>query len=159
MNVIHLHPHEQECHLCQATIYTTPEGGGQGIPIYEDRILADDEPGDWGGVPCCRPCFALVRELQDQGKKQGVTTTEVRAERERRIREAGIVLGRVTVLSSVQAMNGLVNLWQVGLTIQEAIPLLEAYAAAGMSGDVAAYVKEVMQREARKGEPNNGPDA
>jgi hypothetical protein len=28
-----------------------------GIPVYEDLVLPNDWPGEWGGVPACPECF------------------------------------------------------------------------------------------------------
>lgn len=60
ITVIHLRPHEAECYVCGADIYLNPEGGGFGIPIYEDEVLQDEDPGEWGGVPVCRRCYDLT---------------------------------------------------------------------------------------------------
>ena len=36
-----------------------------GIPIYEDLILPNDWPGEWGGAPACRSCFDRQSELTE----------------------------------------------------------------------------------------------
>jgi hypothetical protein len=62
ITVIHLQPHEAECYVCGADIFLNPEGGGFGIPIYEDEVLQDEDPGEWGGVPVCGSCYYLTNQ-------------------------------------------------------------------------------------------------
>lgn len=30
-----------------------------GIPVFEDRILRNEEDGPWGGAPACERCWAI----------------------------------------------------------------------------------------------------
>ncbi len=143
---IYLWPHEAECYLCQAHIIIHPEIGGHGIPIYEDTILADGDPGEWGGVPVCRPCFDLTRNLQQDGKL-ATTTQRVRIERTGRLMDAAKALGKGTVLSTSQALTALTRLWRIGLTVEESSEVLKTAPWTFSVEDLAAYLRQVLERK------------
>lgn len=57
--VIDLNEPQANCHVCGE-----PTLSRWGIPIYEDRILRNEDEGPWGGVPACERCWA-VHQLGD----------------------------------------------------------------------------------------------
>ena len=41
------------CHICEA-----PDAF-LGVPMYENLVLPNSHPGEWGGFPACRRCATL----------------------------------------------------------------------------------------------------
>jgi len=69
--VIDLNPHCVECRVCGEAVYL---GEGFGIPMYEDDVLPNDWPGEWGGFPACQRCF-----LAQQGITKPTPVSELLA--------------------------------------------------------------------------------
>lgn len=57
-----------ECAICEREWSYSFRETKFGIPVYEDEILPDDDPGEWGGVSVCPLCYYLVRGLQSEHK-------------------------------------------------------------------------------------------
>ena len=53
MTIVELWPIEADCFVCSDHII----GPSFGIPVYEGEVLPDNDPGEWGGVAVCEPCF------------------------------------------------------------------------------------------------------
>jgi hypothetical protein len=52
--IINLNPRESECIACGQFLVDP----GQGLPMYEGRIVPVDYVGEWGGFDCCARCYA-----------------------------------------------------------------------------------------------------
>lgn len=52
--IIDLFPPQIQCWVCGACDLSR-----WGIPIYEGRILRNEDEGEWGGVPACERCYSL----------------------------------------------------------------------------------------------------
>jgi hypothetical protein len=51
--VINMYEPWTECSVCGTE---TPVGWG--LPVWNGFIVANDWPGEWGGVPACQSCWA-----------------------------------------------------------------------------------------------------
>lgn len=82
LDVIHLQSIPIECRVCQRPWSYSPEGPSFGVPMYEDEILPDDDPGEWGGMPTCPRCYFVVRgllaDLAANGQTRRLSISEVR---------------------------------------------------------------------------------
>lgn len=70
MVVINMQEPWTECTVCGAD---TLEGWG--LPIWNGLIVANDWPGEWGGVPACESCW----ERHERGELVEVPTSEYAA--------------------------------------------------------------------------------
>ena len=59
--VIELWPHESECWLCGRDLV----GAQHGVPFYEDLLLPNDWPGEWGGFDACRRCYDFQQTISE----------------------------------------------------------------------------------------------
>ena len=57
------------CVICDG-----PPSPLHGVPVYEDLILPNDWPGEWGGMPACLKCFAIQALITEP-----LTVSEFRA--------------------------------------------------------------------------------
>ena len=57
--VINLNARENRCRVCGSPCDQT-----QGVPMWEDRVLANDDPGPWAGQPACQDCFEKQQQLK-----------------------------------------------------------------------------------------------
>lgn len=53
MVVIDLNERWADCHICGE-----PTPSRWGVPVWNGEIVANDWPGEWGGVPACEKCWA-----------------------------------------------------------------------------------------------------
>lgn len=60
-----------ECYVCEC-IWHQAQGGSYGIPIWNGMIVANDWPGEWGGVPVCKPCY----ERHERGELTEMPTSD-----------------------------------------------------------------------------------
>ena len=65
--IINLDEPWTECTICGAD---TPSKWG--VPVWSGMIVANDWPGDWGGVPACKSCY----EQHTRGMHVEVLTDE-----------------------------------------------------------------------------------
>lgn len=63
-----------DCWACGSPEAT---GSNMGIPVYEDFVLPNDWPGEWGGVPACPKCFEKQNRLTEPAPVARFVTTEV----------------------------------------------------------------------------------
>jgi hypothetical protein len=66
IGVVYLNSFDIECAICDRPWSYSPAGPSFGVPMYEDEILQDDDPGEWGGQPVCPRCYFVVRYLLTQ---------------------------------------------------------------------------------------------
>lgn len=64
---INMQDHWTECTVCGAD---TPAEWG--LPVWNGMIVANDWPGEWGGVPACESCWAK----HERGELVEVPTSE-----------------------------------------------------------------------------------
>ncbi len=56
--VIDMNAREHLCRVCGSPCDAT-----HGVPMYEDRVLANDDPGPWVGQPACLECFEKQQRM------------------------------------------------------------------------------------------------
>jgi hypothetical protein len=49
--IVNLQQHWCDCHICGE-----PTLAAWGVPVWNGFIVANDWPGDWGGVSVCKSC-------------------------------------------------------------------------------------------------------
>lgn len=52
ITVINMNERWTDCHICGE-----PTLAKWGVPTWNGSIVANDWPGDWGGVPACEKCW------------------------------------------------------------------------------------------------------
>lgn len=67
VEIINLSQHWCDCHICGA-----PTIVAWGVPVWNGMIVANDWPGEWGGVSVCHSCFTR----HERGEFVEVSTSE-----------------------------------------------------------------------------------
>lgn len=67
--IVDLSAHWADCHVCGE-----PTPCRWGLPVWNGFIVANDWPGDWGGVPACQSCWAR----HERGELAEVPTSDYR---------------------------------------------------------------------------------
>lgn len=67
ITVIDLNERWSDCHVCGE-----PTPARWGLPVWNGFIVANDWPGEWGGVPACESCW----EKHERGELVEVPTSE-----------------------------------------------------------------------------------
>ena len=65
INVINMQGYDIDCAVCGDGWSYSPRAPHYGIPIYEDEILPDDDPGERAGQTVCPRCYFVVRGMQE----------------------------------------------------------------------------------------------
>ena len=59
LTVTELWPRECDCTLCGALTAIK-----LWLPMYEGKVLTDDDQGEWAGMPVCADCYAKHRQKE-----------------------------------------------------------------------------------------------
>lgn len=73
---IELNPYEDECKVCEKPVSYSRSGPACGIPVYEDRVLSDDDEGEWAGFTVCTLCYHVAESMRNP---DGTTIQEILA--------------------------------------------------------------------------------
>ena len=52
-----------ECTICGRPI--VGRWGSYGVPMYEENVLPNDWPGEWGDFPACERCYEVQQSLTE----------------------------------------------------------------------------------------------
>lgn len=60
ITVIDLSPHFDKCCVCDEEVQMQ-----YGLAMYEDLLVPDDWPGEWGGFTACKRCYDTFTGIKE----------------------------------------------------------------------------------------------